>query len=232
MINNNHALALNRLTTDIISRVVYILVKGNIGSGYVTKIGLFNYIVTAKHIFSNCKNLDSVQLKIFQDGTWIEYNSVILLHQNEAVDVAVVPFKTNIFDQLANPIITSANVVIGDDGYFLGFPLQLLPEGEQVNGGRPVPLIKRATLSGELKYNSALVWILDGHCTRGFSGGPAFFKAKTNNHWQFFGIISGYFPQKNLISDHIREWEYDENSGLIICYASNYVIEILKQNKL
>lgn len=216
------------LTTDIITRVLFLRFKSEIFTGYVTDYDTDSYLVTVRHPYKGINNNDMIDFEYYHEDQWKQSKQLIHFHENPEVDIAVISFRERLFTQFSCPEISAANILLGDDGYFLGFPLRLLIEGSYINSGRPLPLIKKAVLSGHMIYKSANIFLLDGNCSKGFSGSPAFFYNYSTKKLQFSGVIAGYFPQENIKEDHLGEWPYEENSGIIIMYGTEYILSIFQ----
>jgi len=75
---------------------------------------------------------------------------------------------------------TTADMVIGQDVFFLGFPYNydsLLQQSPF--GNTPIPFVKKACMSAIIKSGEDILLLLDGHNNPGFSGGPVCFSAST-----------------------------------------------------
>ena len=150
-------------------------------------------------------------------------------------DIAVL-----IFDKPINPeyslTLSTAGLSLGQNVYFLGFPLGFSTRINDLNG-QPIPLIKGAIFSGSLGDNMTEIkeFLLDGHNNAGFSGGPAIFNSgdDLNPQYKVFGIISGYKLEKipqNINSQ--QEFTTLNNSGIISCTSAISAIEKIENNPI
>ena len=87
---------------------------------------------------------------------------------------------------------------MGGDAFFLGFPYAKTTDS-MLAGGYPLPLIKRATLSGmsQLVPGKGSVIILDGYNNPGFSGSPVVFRDTTKSEATFKvgGVVVSFLPE-------------------------------------
>ncbi|MCA1648252.1 MAG: hypothetical protein LC797_23270 [Chloroflexi bacterium] len=120
---------------------------------------------------------------------------------------------------------------LGQDAYFLGFPLGLTFD----IGPEYFPRVKRCTVSAmnqRLKDRSVL--LLDGWNNPGFSGGPVVFRPSTALGMQeplrVAGVVTGYRTQKGGVSvaGKVVAGTYAlMNSGIIIAEEITRVLEAI-----
>lgn len=114
------------------------------------------------------------------------------------------------------------------DVFFYGFPLDNM--GTEALGIK-FPLVKKAILSGALKYNGVNVLLLDGHNNLGFSGGPVVAYDTSRKKMCIIGVLSGYFPEPMDVRCKGDRLLFNENSGIAVCYGRDYIEEIFSKNK-
>lgn len=189
-----------------------------------------NYIVTAKHVLGKISNKQKIKFSIQQNGNWSELSGEVLLHSNPQIDVAVI--ITN-FDTLYTHAIKigSTYPILGQEGFFLGYPLGIATH-DNIMDGFPIALVKKCTFSGSFSQNGVIGFFLDGHNNPGFSGGPVLFRDFNNKSSvpYLIGIISGYINERKEMITTFGNFKYDENSGIILCYGANHIKEILSLN--
>ena len=159
-------------------------------------------------------------------------SGIVYLHNNKNVDIALFKpdslafFKSNITLDVGQP-------VIGDEGYFLGFPFGLNMKGSgNLNNGFAFPFVKKALHSASIFENNLHILFLDGSNNPGFSGGPVFFQNRSNvkeNKWFLAGVVSSYINQNNEMVTPFGNIKYIENSGIMIVYGRKHIEEIIKQ---
>lgn len=214
----------------------------------VTKNGE-QYFVTAAHLFeSSHRSGDEVSIQLVVQKELQPYRARIYYHPDRKVDIAVLKLAETISQAAVLPdewtkykdtiqkifqgggfSTDSLFVSIGTETYFLGFPLGNL--GTEAFGIK-YPLLKKAIISGWVKYNGIDVLLLDGHNNLGFSGGPVVAYDEASKQMRIVGVISGYLPEPVNIKQKNSTVSVEENSGIIVCYDRRYMEEIFKTNKL
>jgi len=195
-----------------------------------------NYLVTARHLFSKSKNGDTVNFSTQIDTEW-NYNRLpIFLHRDKRVDIAIFPLT----DVKGIPaiLLDEPSTMVGGQGFFLGYPLGIYTTVK--NTATTVfrlryPLVKVCNLSGIRQQDSLGESLLDGHNNPGFSGGPVFFPDITKSNdssMQLYGVISGYIDQIDTITTQSENIQYKSNSGIISCWRTEYILDIIEANKL
>lgn len=220
------------LPIKYLSNTFNIQYNGESGTSFLAKYQENTYLITAKHLFNTKDTL--VSFSLAKDSISYSLEGQIFFHKNPFVDIAVIlpknPIETSIAYKLAGNGTT-----LGDSGFFLGFPYGLKSiDKENVNQSFPIPLIKKAVLSGVLEENKALNIILDGHNNPGFSGGPVLFRNRRNSKdldWYLIGVISGYIKQNNSLVTPVGNFNYSENSGIIVATGSKHIKEIIDEIK-
>ncbi len=228
-------MAQNYLTSEIITKVINIKIGQATGSSFLINHNKNNYLVTAKHVLGNVHDKQKLNFEFYQDSLWKKATGTVLLHANSTIDIAVIDLhdKTKRKNHVE---LTTTNIIYGDEGYFLGFPYGLkIEDASGLNSGLPLPLVKKAVLSAIFNHDGITTLFLDGHNNPGFSGGPIIFK-NTNNtkkyKWNIIGVVSGYKSQNNEARTPFGKFSYHENSGIMVGYGINHVMEIIKQNKI
>lgn len=190
------------------------------------------YFITAKHMFG--QNDKKISFEIMQNSKWQKVNGTVYFHSIPTVDIAVIVIdKVQGFD-VGIPI-NHNELTLGDNCFFLGFPFGMSTDDQNQNQGFPLPFIKRAYLSSNIVQNNVITLYLDGHNNPGFSGGPVLFKNRKDSkdpNLYLGGVISGYVNQWNEIVSPIGNLPYKENSGIIVAYGANHIIQIIEANNL
>lgn len=190
------------------------------------------YLITAKHVLGDVKNKQLIDFSIIHTKTVYNLKGSVLLHSNQAIDIALISFD----DSAKGIPLEPEHPTFGDQGFFLGFPLGLKTFSDRDTGfgrGFPIPLIKKCTFSGVISEDGVTTYFLDGHNNPGFSGGPVLFKNRNklgDTDFHLLGVISAYINQRNQVVTPSGTVDYAENSGIIIVYAASHISEILTQN--
>ncbi len=210
------------------SRIYNINYEKSSGTTFLIEKDSSNYFVTAKHLFKTKKYGDIVTVRIYQDNEWKYLTGKLLFHKNPNIDIALIePDDWKFVDGIS---LDSPMPIPGDEGFFFGFPFGIRDTlNRKINYGFPLPLVKKAVLSGSL--GSGII-LLDGHNNPGFSGGPVYFKNRLERDdykWYLQGVISSYVNDSKLITIGDETIKFNENSGIIIAYTTQKIIEILAE---
>jgi S1-C subfamily serine protease len=188
------------------------------------------YLVTERHIFQDVNNDTEVIISV--EGAFINktLTARILFHDIEGVDVAILEIE-KLYRGEVLKLNPSSDFLIGQESIFLGFPLyEFLFSSTSIG---KTALVKKAIVSGRLLEDNLIRILLDGHNNPGFSGGPIVSHNGRVNEQFIIGVVSGYYNQKNIdkfiIDDKEIEIITNANSGIIITYPCEYIIDILNK---
>tara|TARA_R110000868_G_scaffold360816_1_gene622842 strand:- start:419 stop:1180 length:762 start_codon:yes stop_codon:yes gene_type:complete len=226
------------LPSFVFERVLYLKVHQSTGSSFAIEKDGKTLILTAKHLFPNVKENDSLDFAIMKNKEWQTIKGIAHIHSNLNLDALVIDLGYSFFNNKEYDDFLKAysNIAIGDDCYFFGYPLSLhtMMKPFEIDG-YPLPLIKKAIFSGQMENNGLLSPMLDGNNTPGFSGGPIFIKSfekgTGKSKWSLLGLISGYYIQTNTLLTNQGSWSYNENSGIISVSDIIYITEIINNIK-
>jgi len=220
----------NLVTTSHFSRTFNIHKDKSSGTGFIINHKNKHYWITAKHVLGAVSNNQEVEFLVRKDTNWVLVKGSVLIHSNPEIDIAVISPKDTSFIESFE--LDHISISIGEEGFFLGFPFGLnMPDKDMINNGFPIALVKRCTLSGYSNKQGVVLLYLDGSANPGFSGGPVFFKSNDNKKLHMVAVIAGYLTQKNTSESPSGKFDYHENSGIILAYGSNHIIEIINQKK-
>ena len=166
--------------------------------------------MTARHIARSVGDRGAVE--IFHDGLWKPAIVNLVGHGAGDVDVSVLA-PQKLFGAAHQLLTTSDNMTLGDDVYFVGFPFGLFADGDRMNAGFPLPLVKKAIVSAFYVEDGLI--LLDGHNNPGFSGGPVLRGPAAK---QVIGVVSGYrFERRNVLNKRGNQgpYTYDANTGIV-----------------
>lgn len=246
----------NWLPEDLIkSTVLFQLKRGQnynpIGTGLLVNYKKTFILVTCKHVVQDANGNEFQDLCFTvnrNNGTTATYNIAEVqekfkikwrYHKKKNVDLAVSPIAidqgiddiklvpTSLFEDIAQ-------MPVGDDIFFLGYPLKL---GTQ-NVSKVTPLVRAGIISQ--KNEDSKVFLIDAGVYPGSSGSPVFYRPtiasstnngkKSRNGIKFLGIVSGHHSSSEvLISAKTGEQRMilQENAGLGVVYSADLVKEIL-----
>jgi S1-C subfamily serine protease len=216
------------ITANIIQRTFRIKCGQSVGTGFAIDVDNKQYLVTAKHVIKgfslNCG------VEVFRNGNWVDVAASLVGHGATGIDVSVLAPAVPISSPLLPLIASSNEFTYGQDAYFLGFPYGVLNNVVIGNDAHPLPLVKKALLSGF----AGNVYLLDGHNNPGFSGGPVVFGAHGKFPDRVAAVISGYKydPEPIHIGDAETELTYRHNTGIIISYKIETATHLIHANPI
>ncbi|MGI8670052.1 MAG: S1 family peptidase [Aridibacter sp.] len=220
--------------SEILQRVFFIKYRGNTGTCFLVSIESKDFLITSKHLFpTTISNETEVEIEIYRTDGWIKFQPDYLIHPNLDIDIAVLCLKSN--DQKDNLFdIGSQSYFLSQECFFLGFPFGLKMDDNEakMNNGFPIPFVKKAIISSFITDADNMTQIfLDGHNNPGFSGGPvviANYEAGSKYKMRIVGVVSAYLTDEKIIKTPLGDFKNSENSGIVLSYAFDHVIEIVK----
>ena len=214
---------------EVLGRTLRILHGTDAGTAFTMEVNNVQYIVTAKHLFEKSGYPSSAQIGIYENKNYVFYDVDIKYPTDPNVDIAVL--KTTPYTQLTAlypTTFSSANITIGQDVYFLGFPYNYDSLLCNMPGDKyPLPFIKKACLSSYIQTKG--IFLLDGHNNSGFSGGPVCFKKAGSKTYNIAGVVASYRYEELSVYDSNKK-ETDmvvrANTGIINVYDIKFAVEI------
>lgn len=193
----------------------YIYVHGKIGNVF---------LVTVRHLFKGVSEAAPIEVSIKTETGDKKLQGNIYFHKDASIDIAVVMLSETLCDWYE---FGEEKYTIGQDVFFCGFPYGFSMESVGINNGYPLPLVKKALISG---YNGKHKrFILDGHNNPGFSGSPlGYFNLDTRTA-HIVGVVYGYQPQANAINVGAMSIPYQENSGIFYAHSFECVLETIRE---
>jgi S1-C subfamily serine protease len=215
------------ITNNVISRTFHLKFGSGSGTCFTVDVDDKQYFVTAKHVIENIKDGDEIEL--FYKNSWSKIKTRL---SGSSADADVSVFATDIHIAGFPLPPTIEGIVYGQDLYFLGFPFGIKAEVGSLNRDFPLPLVKKGILSAMFFDQPGKYFLIDGHNNPGFSGGPVVFKQPNSNDFKVAGIISSYrYELENtFINDKPTPLQIKSNTGIVIAYAINNAIDIIKNN--
>ena len=183
------------------------------GTAFTLNYNDWQYIVTARHVV---EAFSGNTIEIFHDGKWKGLEVHVIGKGAGEIDVAVLSSPLAIGPQDTAVPASSTGMTIGQQVYFLGFPLGM-------KGGSPYdfpyPLAKSGVLSGVDSWHGANFLYVDGHANRGFSGGPLICYHNQTLNMQIAGVMTSYRIDPDSV-----------NSGIGIAVDIRHVIDLINSN--
>ncbi len=219
------------ITTNVIQRVFRIRLGTVTGSAFSLDHAGKQYLVTARHLVASAGNVDRVD--IYHEQQWKELHVKVVGLGSDGIDIAVFSPEVQLsptFPLEPNP----DGLALGQQVFFLGFPLGMMTEGGKINREFPIPLVKSGVLSGS--ENSPFTeFLVDGHNTPGFSGGPLVFTPQGEQvKYRVAGVISGYrlsmLPVHDPFGNQIGM--LPENSGIVVAHSISTATDLMNANPI
>lgn len=224
--NLKEALIPNRTIFETTLKIFY---GDNTGTCFIINHNSKQFLITAKHLFPNIINNTEISIKVEGASINLNLNAKLLIHKINAIDIAVLEIEEIYFGEVL-VLRNTDSFHIGQECLFLGFPLYAFLSSSTSIGN--VALVKKAIVSARLIQDDVTKILLDGHNNPGFSGGPIITHNGKASEQFIIGVISGYFIQENKTEIKIDDKEYElmrnSNSGIIITYPSEYIVEIIE----
>ncbi|WP_082877416.1 S1 family peptidase [Comamonas thiooxydans] len=221
------------LTFNVYDRVFF--VRGvDYGTAFTIDVDQRQYLVSAKHVVGN-KAEDVAALKIFMNKTWKDIPVDFVGSGNGEVDITVVAPKERLSPP--HPLEpTTAGIVLSQDVFFVGYPYKMWANGGEVMGGRPLPFIKKGTLSAAFNPDeNAHFLYVDAINNEGFSGGPILFAPPNTSEYKVAGVVSKFKTEYENVLDERGEptgHTVVYNTGFLIGCSIKYAVDIIKNNPI
>lgn len=232
----------NVITNNVLERTFRIKYRERAGTCFTITVENEMYLITASHIAKEIRGYDVVQ--IYYNSEWLNLR-VNLIGHSELVDISVLIANLSFSPDYPMPA-TTANLGIGQDVYYLGFPNDVVnidnlsASGMELNRNFPLPIVKHAIFSGaSLRHDNLFI---DGYANQGFSGGPMVFMPHNSNRFHVAGVIVNYTPEiipvyqtkleaKNDGSGKPPIGYFRGNSGTITVANIKHAVDLIKNNR-
>ena len=218
------------VTNNILQRTFHIGYKGQSGTCFTIDVQDRRYLITARHIVGSIQ--DDAVVNISYNRRWLPLHVRLVGHGVGDIDVTVLA-PQELFGAPHPLRLTTADLILAEDIYFLGFPYGLSMEVEtKLNAGFPLPLVKKAVVSAFGFEDGPM--LLDGHNNIGFSGGPVA-RRGTKGGQTVIGVVSGYEAERQRVrdeDDNETPYTYYTNTGIIIAHNIRHALEIIEANPI
>lgn len=230
--------AQNLVPSEILTSVFFIRRGEVTGTCFLVSVDNNDYLVTAKHLFPKVlPDRATVDIEILKGNDWIKLKPIYLIHSNLDIDVAVLDLKSNDIKENHFDLGGNNKYYLSQECFFLGFPFGLKMDDNdgKLHSGFPIPFVKKALISSftiKSDPKGIIQIFLDGHNNPGFSGGPVVvmnYGNESKNKMTIIGVISAYLDEKKIIKTPLGDFNNTENSGIVVSYGFDHVIEIIKR---
>lgn len=217
---------------NVILRVFYVRLGQGTGTAFAIDVDGRRYFVTARHVIDGLAYPGTIE--VLQEREWKTHATRTVWIGEGEVDIAVLAIPSlKAITFPAEP--TTKDVIIGQEVFFLGFPFFIDPNKVMVSNGQPIPLIKRALLSGIIKAEpEGELLYLDGINNPGFSGSPVVFRVGHTNEFRIAGVVSGYLQTAEPV--YIGEFPTGQttrhNTGVIQSFGIDIAVRGIRSNPI
>ena len=229
------------ITTNVLSRVFHIAWGDSTGTAFAIDHASKQYLVTARHVVKGIDSGDSI--RVFHEEQWKNLAVDVVGIGDGDADVAVLSCPIRISPSL-DLAASQANLIYGQQVFFLGYPYRMDSGGEKINRGLPLPFVKSGIVSA-LEFGDVSKIYLDAHGNPGFSGGPVVFAPMGGSatDLRVAGVVANYPASLQPVVDQNRNTITDpegkpvglyvqENPGIVVAIGIRHVIELIEANPI
>jgi hypothetical protein len=218
------------ILTNILYRTFFIK-AAQYGTAFTIEVGGVEYLVTARHLLDT--SVSEFELKIFHNEAWLPLPVKVVGHAKGEIDISVLRLPTQLTHQEMVVTPSMANLALGQDVFFTGFPFKMWNDVGDLFGGRPCPFAKRGTVSSfELGTGKPQILYIDAINNEGFSGGPLFFyPMEKPNELRIAGVVSKFRVESEPVIDpngNRTGMTVSYNTGFLVAYSINHVLELIR----
>ena len=217
------------VTSNILQRTFRMRHGDNTGTCFTVDVHNRRYLVTARHLVETIRTSGIVDIQ--HSEKWTPVAVDLVGHGEGSIDLSILA-PQSLFGAAHSLVVTTAQLQLAEEVYFLGFPYGLSFDIGELNAGFPLPLVKRATVSA--MYTKSGWMFLDGHNNPGFSGGPVV--RRWNGREQVVvGVVSGYRHETSRVVDgegNPGPYSYVMNTGIVVVYDSLKLNELIAANPI
>ena len=229
--------AFGEVSANVVERVKRFRHGTNLGSAFTIEVGSRQYLLTARHLLN--REEKTIQFDLFLGGEWKSFSARAIYPSNKTVDIVALDLDTAVtVDLPLEP--TAGGIRIGQQVYFVGYPLGLATRGGLPNSATELPFVKSGVMSAmDSRQKDAMILYVDGHNNPGFSGGPVVFQPSGSQDFRVAGIITSYTFEgipvvrrsdlKNLKAKAYKDLYIRANTGILIAYNIKHIVEAIER---
>lgn len=215
----------------ILSNILYrtfFIKAAQYGTAFTIEVNGSEYLVTARHLLD--EGASEFELKIFHNTNWVSSPAQVVNHANGEIDISVLRLPTRLTHKEMVVTPSMADLALGQDVFFLGFPYKMWSSVGSLMEGRPCPFAKKGTVSS-LGTEIPQVLYIDAINNEGFSGGPLFFYPLGRpNELRIAGIVSKFRVDTEPVVDrdgNSTGLSVSYNTGFLVAYSINHALELI-----
>jgi len=233
------SLAYAQVTTNVLLRVLRFQ-SGKSGTAFTVEVDGQQYLITARHNLA--KPEANVDIKLFLDGAWRSFKARTVYPGNDSVDIVALDVGQKVTADY--PLeLTSQDIMIGQQVFFIGYPWGLGSRGGLPGGIAEIPFVKSGVLSAiDSRQADSVIFYVDGDNNPGFSGGPVVYRHSKSGAYRVAAVVRGYqneaFPvlkEKDLKNPDAKAYEdlYARgNSGIVVAYSIKHIVDAIQKDAI
>ena len=219
------------VTFNVYDRVFFVRGK-DYGTAFALNVDGRQYIVSARHVIGD--GVQPTNLSVLLNKRLIDLPVAFIGEGKGEIDISVLTPGYSIISDV--PFETSLGLFVGQDVFYVGFPLKMWANGGALMQGRPFPFVKKGTLSTGWDPESTVKSVyVDTVSSKGFSGGPLVFVEQATGIPKIAGVVAKYRTDYEPVLDgsgHDTGSKVESNTGLMLAYGINHAIDIIRANPI
>jgi hypothetical protein len=217
------------LTFNVYDRVLFI--RGErYGTAFALDVDGRQYLISARHVVGDITAKS--QLKVFLSKQWVDLPTTLVGVGRGEVDITVLSPSKRLAEDIR--LESSLQLVLGQDVYFAGFPLKMWSNGGELMYGRPLPFVKKGTLSSGWDPEDPVKRLyVDAINNEGFSGGPLVFREHSSGELKVAAVVSKFKTEDEPVLNaegERTELKVQYNTGFLVAYGINHALDIIRRN--
>ncbi len=225
-----------QVTVNAFSRVFYFESGNRSGTIFAYEHKGEQFLITAQHVVAQLTTPGSIKLRNPQTQKLEQFaiKAVLRCGNPDEPDIAVlVPTDARVINVDEMPLaLVTGNINVGQQFFFLGYPLGWNKRSMFPDGPRDLPFLKHATLGAIENIGGRAVFYFDGINNRGFSGSPVLFRDQ-DNETRVLAIVSSYLNDPLLVKggrvNPLASPQFVEsNSGIIVAHPMMLAVKAIE----
>lgn len=218
------------LTFNVYDRVFFVHGE-SYGTAFSLDVDGRQYLISARHVVGGN---DCAAVKVYLNKQWVELATTVVGVGRGEIDITVLAPSKRLSEDIE--LKPSLALVLGQDVYFAGFPMKMHANAGELMYGRPMPFVKKGTLSAGWDPDDSVKRLyVDAINNEGFSGGPLVFHEHTSGQLKVAAIVSKFKTEEEPVLDiHGEEtgMTVKYNTGFLIAYSIKHALDLIAKNPI
>lgn len=138
------ALGSNLVSSNVLTRLLRLRLGDQQATGFTIEVDKRQYVITARHFADSAPAAATID--VYRNSKWTQLPFGRLAVEPATVDIAVLVFTQPLSSVL--PVeVGFRGTTLSQTVFFLGFPLGLSIDGNSLNSGYPLPLVKHGIVA-------------------------------------------------------------------------------------